>query len=132
MRSVRYLIDTSSLSYAIREDDFALRRLVLGLGLDQIGVSCMTVLEIEYGLQRRRVERSNAVRALLGSFESIAFDADDARAAGALRADMETRGVKIGLVDTLIAAQALVRDLTVVTHDGRDFSQIRALRVIEL
>jgi tRNA(fMet)-specific endonuclease VapC len=129
---VRYLIDTSSLSYSIREDDFALRRLVRGLGLDQIGVSCMTVLEIEYGLQRRRVERSSAVRALLGSFESIAFDGDDARAAGALRADMEKRGVRIGLVDTLIAAQALVRDLTVITHNGRDFLRIPTLRVIEL
>jgi hypothetical protein len=59
-RSMRYLIDTSSLSRAIRDDSSRLRRVVLHLGIDQIVVSVMSLFEIEYGLQRRRIARDFA------------------------------------------------------------------------
>ncbi|HTK98145.1 MAG TPA: PIN domain-containing protein [Pseudomonadales bacterium] len=48
------------------------------------------------------------------------------------RARMEVTGKPIGLMDTLIAAQALGRQLTLITHDTRDFARIPRLRVLEI
>ena len=129
---MRYLIDTSSLSRAIRDDSSRLRRIVFQLGIDQIVVSVMTLLEIEYGLRRRRVARAAAIRALLAQFQSIDFDRTDANTAGALRARLDAAGNPIGIIDTMLAAQALARGLIVITHNAKDFARIDELRVLEL
>jgi tRNA(fMet)-specific endonuclease VapC len=129
---MRYLIDTSSLSRAVWDDSGRLDAAVWSLGIDQIGVSAMTILEVEYGLNRRRFRRASLVRELLAHFETIEFDRDDAVVAGSLRARMENRGQPIGLIDTLIAAQAIKRGLTVVTNNARDFGRVDGLAVVEL
>jgi tRNA(fMet)-specific endonuclease VapC len=129
---MRYLIDTSSLSRAIWDDSFELRRVVWDLGIDQIVVSVITIFEIEYGLTRRNVRNARAVTEFLGYFGTIDFGPRDAVAAGKLRSRMEARGRQIGVMDTLIAAQALVRDLTVITHNMREFARIDDLRLLEL
>jgi len=129
---MRYLIDTSSLSRAIRDDSSRLSRIVLHLGVDQVVISVMTLLEIEYSLQRRRITRAARIRDFVSQFQSIAFDRADASAAGALRARLEAVGHPIGIIDTMLAAQALVRGLTVVTDNAKEFGRIAELRVVEL
>lgn len=129
---MRYLIDTSSLSRAIWDDSSRLRRAVWDLGIEQIVVSVMTIVEIEYGLSRRKIARAHTIREFLAHFDALPFEAVDAREAGILRSRMETKGRPIGIIDTLIAAQALVRDLTLVTHNVGDFARVGGLRVLEL
>jgi tRNA(fMet)-specific endonuclease VapC len=129
---MRYLIDTSSLSRAIWNDSSRLRGAVRDLGIDQIVVSVMTIVEIEYGLTRRKIVRANAVREFLDHFDALPFEAVDAREAGILRSRMESSGRPIGFIDTLIAAQALVRNLTVVTHNTGEFARVGELRVLQL
>jgi tRNA(fMet)-specific endonuclease VapC len=129
---VRYLIDTSSIGRAIADDTWRLRRAISNLGIDQIGTSVMTVMEIEYGLARRRVRHSKIIRDLLRLFNPVAFDERDAATAGSLRAQMEGGGKPIGLMDTLIAAQALTRGLTLISHDTDDFARVPRLRILEI
>jgi tRNA(fMet)-specific endonuclease VapC len=129
---MRYLIDTSSLSRAIWDDSSRLRGAVWDLGIEQIVVSVMTIVEIEYGLSRRKIPRANTIREFLAHFDALPFDAVDAREAGILRSRMETNGRPIGIIDTLIAAQALVRNLTLVTHNAGEFARVGGLRVLEL
>ena len=92
----------------------------------------MTIMEIEYGLARRRVRHSKIIRDLLRLFSPVAFDERDAATAGSLRAQMEGSGKPIGLMDTLIAAQALTRGLTLITHDTDDFARVPRLRILEI
>ena len=92
----------------------------------------MTVMEIEYGLARRRVRHSKIIRDLLRLFSPVTFDERDAATAGSLRAQMEGSGKPIGLMDTLIAAQALTRGLTLITHDTDDFARVPRLRILEI
>ena len=129
---MRYLIDTSSLSRAIRDDTALLQRFIWNLGIEQVGVSTMSIVEIEYGLRRRRVSRAGVIRELLSHFAACAFDRQDAYRAGQLRAQLEAVGRPIGLIDTMIAAQALVRNLTMVTHNVEDFARVDGLRVLAL
>lgn len=129
---MRYLIDTSSIGRAIADNSWRLRSAISNLGIDQIGTSVMTIMEIEYGLARRRVSQAKVVRDLLQLFHPVTFDEHDAAMAGSLRAQMEGTGKPIGLMDTLIAAQALARQLTLITHNTRDFARVPRLRVLEI
>lgn len=62
-------------------------------------------------------------------FEVVAFDAEDARAAGAVRAALAAAGTPIGPYDALIAGQALARGLVLVTHNPHEFARVEGLRV---
>ena len=54
---------------------------------------------------------------------------DDTRVAGEIRASLAAWGTLIGPHDTVIAAQTLVRDLVLITHDTRQFTRVRGLKV---
>lgn len=64
-------------------------------------------------------------------FEVLDFDCEDARSAGGIRAALESKGTPIGVYDTLIAGQAVARNLTLVTHNRREFDRVPSLRVAD-
>ena len=64
---------------------------------------------------------------LAGPIMALPFEDDDAKTAGAIRADLEASGKPIGAYDLLIAGQALKRELTVVTANVSEFSRVRGL-----
>jgi len=53
----------------------------------------------------------------------------DAQAAAEIRADLERRGKRIGEYDTLIAGQALARNMILVTANTREFARVKGLTV---
>ncbi len=62
-------------------------------------------------------------------FAMVEFSAADAFEAGAIRAAFKAMGRPIGPHDTLIAAQARSRDLTLVTNNTREFSGVEGLKL---
>jgi tRNA(fMet)-specific endonuclease VapC len=62
-----------------------------------------------------------------GPITVIAFDEDDARASGSIRASLKLAGKPIGTYDVLIAGQALHRKLTLVTANVSEFSRVKNL-----
>nr|MDQ2997357.1 hypothetical protein [Chloroflexota bacterium] len=46
-----------------------------------------------------------------------------------MRADLAVKGIPIGAHDLQIAAIALAHDLTLVTHNTREFSRVAGLRL---
>ncbi len=59
----------------------------------------------------------------------VEFNDDDGRSAGRVRARLKKLGTPIGPYDTQIAGQALVRGLTLVTHNTREFSRVEGLQI---
>jgi len=57
------------------------------------------------------------------------FTRDDSTHYAAIRHDLETRGIGIGPMDTLIAAQAQRLGATVVTRNVREFGRVPGLKV---
>ena len=55
----------------------------------------------------------------------LAFEPEDAKVAGQLRAGLESVGKPIGAYDLLIAGQALRHQLALVTANGREFSRVK-------
>jgi tRNA(fMet)-specific endonuclease VapC len=96
-------------------------------------VSSLVLHELEAGVElsaRPAIQRAR-LDELLVYAEIVEFDADDAGAAGRLRAELQRTGRPIGPIDTLIAGQALVRGWTVVTRNVRHFGRVEGLSLID-
>ncbi len=67
----------------------------------------------------------------LAAFHSLPFSDEAALIFGKIRADLQRQGNPIGPYDLQIAAIALAHDLTLVTHNTREFSRINGLRLTD-
>jgi len=95
-------------------------------------VSTVSSFELWYGAEwsgRPEFDRDRLQHFLDGRVQEIAFDEEDARRAGEVRAVLERQGTPIGGFDTLIAGQALARGLVLVTHNVREFGRVPGLKV---
>lgn len=91
----------------------------------------VAAFELWYGVAKSRHRDDNEQRLAYlfgGLVQMLPFEESDARAAGEIRAALETTGRPIGAYDTLIAGQALARDLILVTANHREFGRIKDLR----
>jgi tRNA(fMet)-specific endonuclease VapC len=98
----------------------------------EVFVSSITAFELWYGAEksdRKEMTQGRAGIFLRGPVRLLPFDDEDAKYAGEIRGVLELKGRMIGPFDTLIAGQALRRNLIVVTGNAREFSRVSGLRV---
>lgn len=92
-------------------------------------VSSLVMHELYFGaFEGERIAR-NLAEVDAYSFSVLAFDRDDARRAGEIRARLDAQGQRIGPYDVLIAGQALARGLTLVTRNVREFTRVEGLKL---
>ncbi|MBV8166777.1 MAG: PIN domain-containing protein, partial [Alphaproteobacteria bacterium] len=109
---MNYLLDTNAVIALLNDQPQTVRkrlRRVIGRR-NAVAVSSVVLYELWYGIARSKHRRENTERLrafLSGAINVVDFDAEDAVAAGDLRATLETSGAPIGPYDLLIAAQAL-------------------------
>ena len=65
----------------------------------------------------------------LSGFVSLPFDDPAANAYAGARAALASTGQPVGPNDLLIAAIALANDVTLVTHNAREFARVPGLRI---
>lgn len=97
----------------------------------QVFVSTVVGFELWYGVAKSLQPEFNARRVetfFSGPIACLAFDDEDARAAGSIRAALEGAGKPIGAYDVLIAGQALQRQMTLVTANVSEFSRVEGLQ----
>jgi tRNA(fMet)-specific endonuclease VapC len=129
---VTYQIDTNAVVALLRNEPVSVRRRLrqaVSRGIPVV-VSAIALYELWYGVARsaRRQENTERLRVFLaGAVGIIAFDSDDARVAGELRAALEAAGTPIGPYDLLIAAQALRSGATLVTANTAEFARVPGL-----
>lgn len=95
-----------------------------------IYVSSLVVFELGYGAAKSRRREFNAqllAGFLSGPVRHLAFDDQDARIAGELRAELEFAGRPVGPYDLLIAGQALRHQMTLVTANLKEFGRVKNL-----
>lgn len=120
MKSELYLLDTNRVSYILRGRPAGARRRVESLGPgERVAVSVITEAEIRYGLRKRPVRPATlrATEDFLDRLEVLPWTSEVARACAELRAGCETRGVPLGNLYMLIAAQAIAAEAILVTND---------------
>jgi tRNA(fMet)-specific endonuclease VapC len=126
---MQYLLDTNICIYIIKKKPQKVLDKFQTLAISDVGVSLITVAELEYGVAKSQQQEKN--RASLTQFllplEIVEFNQAAATIYGSIRSDLESRGVIIGAMDLLIAAHALSLGVTLVTNNIREFSRIPAL-----
>ena len=96
---------------------------------DSIAISSITVSELYYGVAKSSKPNENtiALEQFILPLTVINYNKEDSISYGKLRAKLEQKGKLIGAMDMLIAAQALSRDLILVTNNEREFKKVEGL-----
>ena len=129
---ILFLADTNILGYFSRNNSAHLQqRMALAMQAQTVAISVITRAETRYGvaLLNDNDKRRAAIGALLEQFPALPWTPEAADCYGELAATLHKTGQQIGVMDTLIAAHALVNDLTVVTHNTRHFSRVPGLKL---
>lgn len=126
---MNYLLDTCVLSELVKPaPDPAVVRWVAERNEYALYVSSITLAELRRGIERlpdsrRRSELTEWLNRLEGGFDGrvLAFGIDTARTWARMMAAAEAQGRPLAAFDSMIAATALSRQLTLVTRNVRDF-----------
>ncbi len=123
------MLDTNICIYIIKQKPPKVFEKFQTLTPSDVGVSSITVAELEYGAYKsQRLEQNRAALSqFLIPLEILPFDERATQTYGQTRAELERRGIVIGSMDMLIASQAISLGLTLVTNNVREFSQIPGL-----
>jgi tRNA(fMet)-specific endonuclease VapC len=124
-----YLLDTNTCIRYLNGRAPDVRRQLESLSPDQVYVCSVVKAELFYGaMKSSNASRSLAKqRAFLELFQSLPFDDTAAEIYGRARAALAIKGTPIGPNDLMIAA--IAHDLTLVTHNSREFSRIPDLNL---
>ncbi|HEY2728360.1 MAG TPA: type II toxin-antitoxin system VapC family toxin [Polyangia bacterium] len=127
---MRFLVDTNICIYALKQDPIVLERLLEQKPVD-VGLSVITEAELRTGAAKSASPTRTArlLENFLRPLTVVEFVSADAVAYAQLRAKLERAGTPIGPLDTLIAAQAMARGLTLVSNNEREFRRIGGLRL---
>lgn len=124
-----YMLDTDTVSFALRGRGDVGSRL-LAHRPSEVCISSITLAELRFGVEAKR---SPTLRKLVDTFVSsvavVAFDQEAANRFGAVAVMLRRRGQPIGTFDTLVAAHALSRGLTLVTNNSAHFQRVHGLNV---
>lgn len=128
-----YLLDTNLWIEMMRGSGSGLAKRVLERAATApVLLSSVVLFELQYGVYKsaqRDKNRQRLLRLIGAGFEMIDFTAEDAEAAGRVRAALQARRQPIGPYDTLLAGQALARDVTLVTANHREFARVEGLKL---
>ena len=127
---MNYLLDTCLLSeFMKRNEDRGVVAWFEAQDDETLYISVLAIGEIRTGIAKLgTTKRSAELRSWLDSVvvrfdrRILPFDVATANRWGDLKADLETKGQPIPVIDSLMAATALEHDLTIVTRNEADFS----------
>lgn len=87
-------------------------------------ISSIVMFELFYGAYKSQNIEKNLARIALLPFEILAFSEQDAQQAGEIRAKLAKQGIPIGTYDIQIAGQAIAQNLTLITHNVKEFQRV--------
>ncbi|OOG54772.1 type II toxin-antitoxin system VapC family toxin [Polaromonas sp. C04] len=126
----RWMLDTNMVSYALKGTHPAVRVHMARHPPAALCISAITQSELLYGVAKKPA--ATRVKEVVDEFlrwvEVLDWNANAAAMHGALRADLERRGVGLGAFDLMIAAHALALDAVLVSND-RAFAQVPGLKL---
>jgi tRNA(fMet)-specific endonuclease VapC len=127
---VKLLLDTDTCIYALKQNAAVLRNLLSQSRAD-VALSVISEAELRLGAAKSAspVKTLRLLENFLGPLTVVELNSSDAACYAQVRARLERAGTPIGPLDTLIAAQAVARNLTLVTNNQREFGRVQGLRL---
>jgi tRNA(fMet)-specific endonuclease VapC len=127
---VKYLLDTDTCIYALKQNRAVLGELLMK-SRDDVAVSVISEAELRTGAAKSSSPSKTLrlVESFLAPLLLVEFTSEDAAIYAQVRSKLERAGTPIGPLDTIIAAQAVSRNLTLVSNNEREFRRVAGLRV---
>ncbi len=125
-----YMLDTNACIRHLRNPASVIGIRLIEKWQNEFTLSAVTEFELYYGAlgSVQAVEELTKVREFIGRFESVPFGRHAAQLAADLRVELEKKGEIIGPLDLQIAATAIIRKATLVTHNVKEFSRVPHLQ----
>ena len=126
-----YLLDSNTCIQFLKGRSLAIAQKIKATPREQIVLCSIVKAEMYFGAKRShnpaktRAEQDE----FLALFQSLPFDDDAAEFYSDIRAELALRGTPIGPNDLMIAAIALANQLTLITHNVREFSRVTGLQL---
>ena len=127
---MKFLLDTNICIYALKQHPSVTARLLAEARAD-VGISAISEGELRLGAAKSATPAKTIglLENFLRPLAVVDFTADDAQTYADIRARLERAGKPIGPLDTLIAAQAVARGLTLVSSNAREFRRVSGLKL---
>jgi tRNA(fMet)-specific endonuclease VapC len=125
-----YLLDTNICSYHLRRPAGLIHRFVQHS--ERLYIPTVVLAELFVWVYRRPDPRPGVLAIdefTRNEVQVLLFDERCAEEFGRKRATLLRQGVSVSRLDMMIAAVALVHDLTLVTHNTADFQNVPGLRL---
>jgi len=128
---MKYVLDTNICIYIIKRKPESVIQKFTSLVIGNIGVSSVTVAELEYGVMKSSNPENNreALERFLTPLVILDFDYKAAIEYGRIRAELEIAGTPIGSMDLMIAAHVKSLDSIVVTNNEKEFNRVPELKI---
>jgi tRNA(fMet)-specific endonuclease VapC len=128
-----FLLDTNTCIEYLRNKNANVVNSIRSRRPDEIRLCSVVVAELYFGAFKQPQNTANwtLLATFLPVFLSIPFEDRAAKLYGQLRADLEAKGTPIGPNDLMIAAIALANDLTLVSHNTKEFSRVSGLKLVD-
>jgi tRNA(fMet)-specific endonuclease VapC len=126
---MRFLLDTNICSTHMRRPTHLAHRFIQHVG--QLAIPTIVLAELYAGAYHHSTPNRlvSLIGDLLQEVRVLDFDSECARKFGQVRGTLLQQGISVNSVDLMIASVALVYDLTLVTHNAKDFQNVPGLRV---
>ena len=126
-----YLLDTDIAIELLRGRNVHVAEQLASRNRNTIFLSTVTVAELMFGALRSRKpqESIGLCRQFCSAFQLVELDQDAGERSGVIRADLESRGERIGAYDVLIAGIASTRGHVLATHNVREFGRVAGLEI---
>ena len=126
-----YLLDTNTCIRYLNGQSERIRSHVESSRAHDIVVCSVVKAALFHGAMKSQYPERNLAKQqqFLDRFMSLPFDDKAAEAYGRIRAQLEKAGTPIGPNDLLIAAIAVSNNVTLVSHNTREFSRVESLQL---
>uniref|UniRef100_UPI004055C5F3 type II toxin-antitoxin system tRNA(fMet)-specific endonuclease VapC n=1 Tax=Candidatus Electronema sp. TaxID=2698783 RepID=UPI004055C5F3 len=127
---LKYILDTNIVIYVIKRRPIEILE-TFNRHAGQMCISSITFAELIHGAEKSAKPEHNLrqIEDFTSRLEVLDYGSKAALHYGDIRADLERRGMTIGVNDLHIAGHARSEGLTLVTNNLREFERVAGLRL---
>ena len=128
-----YVLDTDTCIYFLNGNYKSIADEILSRSLEDLAVTAISTAELYYGAYHsaRKTKNIEVLDNLFEKIQILPLDMQSARHFGELKENLHREGKMLGPYDLLIASIVHSQSHTLVTHNVKEFSQVKGLLVVD-
>ena len=123
-----FMLDTNTLIYFFKGIG-RVKEHLFSYSPKDIFIPSIVIYELQVGIAKSNSpkKREKQLSTILKQINIIEFGEKEAKISALIRADLERKGTPIGAMDILIAGCAKAHNLTLITHNTKEFMRVEGL-----